>query len=99
MNTMKDMPGFTADNSLYKTRRRYQSVANQGYTSGGQGVVAQQLTVGGVGGRGLGLHWPSWCELKCAAVAAACIFAWGATGAGAATWVLAEIACLSDCND
>ena len=46
------MPGFTADTSLYKTSGRYQSVANQSFTSGGQGVAAQILARGGVGAVG-----------------------------------------------
>ena len=37
---------------LYKTSGRYQSVANQSFTSGGQGVAAQILARGGVGAVG-----------------------------------------------
>ena len=54
MNTLK-IPEFTAEASLYKTSGRYQSVATQSYTSGGQGVVAQIRAGGGFGAvRGFG---------------------------------------------
>ena len=61
-----------------KTSGRYQSMANQSYTSTAQGIVAQMRA-----GGGFSLHWPSWCEVKCEAVAAACF---------------AEIDCLKDCD-
>ena len=42
MNTM-NMPGFTAETSLYKTSGRYQSVATQSYSRGEQRVISQLL--------------------------------------------------------
>jgi hypothetical protein len=97
MSTMKNMPGFTADTSLYKTSGRYQSLANQSY-SGGQGVVAQLRAGGGFGTRGLSFHWPSWCEIECAAAAALCIAAWGETIVGVAACLAAEATCLNGCK-
>jgi hypothetical protein len=65
MTTM-NMPGFTADTSLYKTSGRYQSVANQGYSSGEQSVISQirgggGIGVGGFGGLNAWGCWDSWC--------------------------------------
>jgi hypothetical protein len=65
---IKNIPGFDAEASLYKTSRRYQSVTNQ---SGGQGVVAQIRVggVGGLGGLGGGLNaWGCW-ESECCTTA------------------------------
>jgi hypothetical protein len=45
MNAMH-MPGFTAETSLYKTSRHYQSVTTQSYSSGEQGVISQALANG-----------------------------------------------------
>lgn len=45
---MKNMPGFTADTSLYKTSGCYQSVTTQRYSSGEQWVISQIRA--GVGG-------------------------------------------------
>ena len=49
MNTMKNMPGFTADTSLYKTSGRYHSVANRSHGSGEPRVISQ-IRAGGLGG-------------------------------------------------
>jgi hypothetical protein len=53
MNT-NNLPGFTADTSLYKTSGRYHSVANRAYGNGEQ-VVISQMRSGGFGGSGGGL--------------------------------------------
>lgn len=68
MNAM-NMPGFTAETSLYKTSGSYQSVAARGYGSGEQRVVSQLRPPGTVdttvccGGRccTLPCQWP--CQL------------------------------------
>jgi len=67
MNTMNNMPGFTADAALYKTNERYQSVGTRGYSSGKQRVISQlvfpRLAPPGGGGDGVscatcfGLCW------------------------------------------
>jgi hypothetical protein len=44
-----NMPGFTADNSLYKTSGHYVVAGAQNYLSGEQGITSQ-LRVGGLGG-------------------------------------------------
>ena len=66
MNIM-NMPGFTADASLYKTNGRYQSATNQCYSSEGQRVVGQaRVGGGGLGGGGLGDIWDcAICILVC----------------------------------
>ena len=99
MNTM-NMPGFTADISLYRTCGRYRSVANQSHISGGEGVVAQIRVGGGFGTTGgLGfLDLPSWCETKCYIGYTLCLAAWGATIAGAAACSYFAWACVDDCN-
>jgi hypothetical protein len=46
-----NMPGFTAESSLSRTRGHYQSVGAQSYGSVGQGVNPQ-ISAGGLGGAG-----------------------------------------------
>jgi len=65
-----NMPGFTAEASLYKTSGRYQPVGAQGYSNGEPGVISQ---LGGgrfPGSHGLGTfgdfgRWLCrfWCEI------------------------------------
>jgi hypothetical protein len=50
MNSI-NMPGFTAEASLYKRSGRYESVATQSHNGGGERVIAQ-LRVGGGGTTG-----------------------------------------------
>lgn len=97
MKTM-NMPGFTADASIYKTRGRYQSVATQRYSSGEQRVVSQIRAGGGFRGFG-GQKLGFWCELGCAGPASLCIAAGVATGnpLAVAACIAAEIACLARC--
>jgi hypothetical protein len=47
-----NMPGFTADASLYKTSECYQSVATRDYSCGEERVVSQIGVGGGLGGLG-----------------------------------------------
>lgn len=47
-----NMPGFSAEASVYRTREHYQSVTNQNYR-GVTGVMAQILTGGGIGTGGV----------------------------------------------
>lgn len=49
MNTLENMPGFTAEAALYYIGGRYQSVVYQSYASGEQRVVSQ-MRAGGLGG-------------------------------------------------
>jgi len=54
-----NMPGFTAERSLYKITGHYQSVATQSYNRVEQGVVSQ-MRAGGFGRSGrtiLGFVW------------------------------------------
>jgi hypothetical protein len=46
-----NIPGFTAEASLYKIRGHYQSITTQGYSSVEQGVVSQ-MRASGLGGAG-----------------------------------------------
>jgi hypothetical protein len=91
---MNTMPGFTADNSL-RHNRSYRS-------SGGKSPQTQQVVPqlriggGGIGGGGLGFHWPSWCEIGCASAAALCIAA--TDGIGIAACIASEITCLAGCK-
>jgi len=48
-----NIPGFTAEASLYKIRGHYQSITTQGYSSVEQGVVSQ-IRVGSGGGISIG---------------------------------------------
>jgi hypothetical protein len=89
-------PGFTAEATLYSTSACYQSSATRGYSCGEQRVVSQLRVGGGISTGGLSFHWPSWCELGCAAAAATCIA--GTSGVGIAACVAAEILCLQGCN-
>ena len=74
MNTM-NMPGFTAEASLYKRSGRYQSVATQSFSSGEQRVISQMRAGGGLGG--------FWCEAWCDAKFAACCLLCPETGPAA----------------
>lgn len=47
----RNMPGFTAETSLYKTSWYYQSVAMRGYSSGEQRVITQLRAEGTEPGR------------------------------------------------
>jgi hypothetical protein len=94
------VPGFDADMTLYDGKY-YRSVAPASWQP--QGVIPQ-LRIGGGGGLGggLGFHWPSWCEISCAAAAAACNIACVGAAIGypacVAACSTAEIACLVACN-
>jgi len=90
------MPGFIAEASLSTTEvGRYQSVATQSHSSGGQGVVAQ-IRAGGGAIRGGGGRLGFWCEAECAAIAALCIA--GTEGIGIAECIAAEIVCSQGCG-
>jgi hypothetical protein len=69
MNTM-NMPGFTAEISVYKTNSTYQSVATQSYSNGGQGVISQ-IRAGGLG-FDLGGRNSFWCRIGCSVARGAC---------------------------
>lgn len=51
------MPGFTAEESLYKTNGHYQSVANRGYSSSREQQVVSQIRGGGTGPSRGGLNF------------------------------------------
>jgi hypothetical protein len=92
---MNTMPGFTAEKSLHRNRR-YRSHGGNGFKT--QQVVPQlRIGGGGIGGGGLGLHWPSWCEIGCASAAALCIAA--TEGIGVAACIASELTCLAGCNN
>ena len=59
-----NLPGFTAEASLYRMSGHYQSVATQSYSSGEQWVISQLRASGGIGGTGLTID-PEQCELRC----------------------------------
>ncbi len=58
-----NMPGFTADRSVYARNARYHSVATQAYGSAQQVVIAQ---IRGGGGFRPGQELGFWRELACA---------------------------------
>ena|SRR5664279_475756 len=92
-----NIPGFTADRSLYTTSGRYQGATNQSDpTKKGQRIIGQLLGGGFGTSGGLGFHWPTWCEIECTSAAAACIAA--TSGIGTAACILGEIACLRGCR-
>lgn len=95
------IPGFTAEAAVRGVRKGdRRSRTHHAHLHGPLEVVPQLRTgVGGLGG-GRSLHWPSWCEVECEAVAAACFAAAVATnnpGVGIAC-AKAEVDCLNDCN-
>jgi hypothetical protein len=90
-----NMPGFTADASI-GNHRSYHSTAN-GSRGENRNIIPQlRIGGGGIGGGGLGFHWPSWCEIGCASAAALCIAA--TEGIGIAACLASELTCLAGCN-
>jgi hypothetical protein len=87
MNTM-NMPGFTAETSLYETSGHYQSVTTQSYSSGGQGVISQLRVLPPLRGGGGGF-WG--CGTLCDIAYGACLLACAATGPAA-------LACVATCT-
>jgi hypothetical protein len=61
-----NMPGFTAEASLYRKSGRYQSVATHAYSGGEQSVISQMRGGGGIsiGGGRMGF----WGCLACVAL-------------------------------
>jgi len=90
MNT-PNLPGFTADASVYKTSQHYQST---GTLLASQTTLATRASV--IPQMALGWHWPTLCELGCTAAAAACIAA--SAGAAGALCFIVEAACLGKCG-
>jgi hypothetical protein len=101
-----NLPGFSAELSLCHGTEHYRSSVT-GIPAAGSAEVIPQLRAGG-GGFGVfggvpGFHlpWFSMCDIKCAALAAACNMACAASGPlyldCLSACALAEIACLADC--
>jgi hypothetical protein len=70
MKTM-NVPKFTAEDSLYRTTRCYQSVATQGYSSREQ-VVISQLRIDVFRKGPVGILGTFWCKTICEARLGAC---------------------------
>ncbi|HUO09274.1 MAG TPA: hypothetical protein VM008_13285 [Phycisphaerae bacterium] len=94
MTTM--LPGFTAETTLRPATHRGNT--SKSFPRPAQNSVIPQMRIGpgGISTGGLGFHWPSWCEIECAAAAAICIA--GTEGIATVACVLAEIKCLEGCN-
>lgn len=84
-----NLPGFTADISINR-RSTPHSIAD--LPSSRSQAIIPQARIGG----GLGLHWPSWCEVGCATAAALCIAA--TEGVGVAACIASEVTCLAGCK-
>jgi hypothetical protein len=77
-----DIPGFTAEASLYKKSGRYQSLASQTYSAARQSVISQMR--GGIGGGALAGFWTcAACVVLCCLIedCHACLDACVASGA------------------
>jgi hypothetical protein len=68
-----NMPGFTAEASLYKTGGSYQRAEPRAYGVGVQNVISQLSAGGFAGSRGGGLFGSWWCTLGCELAYSVCL--------------------------
>jgi hypothetical protein len=68
-----NMPGFTAEVSLYKTGGSYQRIEPRAYNVGAQNVISQLSAGGFPGGGGSGLFGGWWCRFGCAFARSSCL--------------------------
>lgn len=65
MNTMKNMPGFTAENALSESGRKYNIGAGSATERSGSGVITQAAAARFGGGFGEITIEPEQCDLRC----------------------------------
>ena len=96
-----NLPGFTADLSVYKASGRYRSRQTSSAGDKNAEIVAQLRGGGGIGVGG-GLSWPSLCEWECNGLYALCLAFCPATGPAAlgcaALCTKGVKDCLDDCD-
>ncbi len=68
-----NMPGFTAETSLYKTGGNYQRIEPRASNVGVQNVISQLAAGGFAAGGGSGLFGSWWCRFGCEIAYSACL--------------------------